>query len=96
MNERLLNTLRAPHVSEKSVRLQGENQYVFLVAPTANRADVKAAVEELFSVKVHSVNVLNRKGKARSFRNRIGVRGTQRKAYVRLADGYSIDVAAKP
>ena len=96
MNERLLSVLRAPHISEKSARLQEINQYVFVVAPTATKADVKAAVEGLFSVQVESVNVVNQKGKARAFRSRSGMRSSKRKAYVRLADGQTIDVTAKP
>ena len=59
MNERLLSVLRAPHVSEKSARLQEHNQYVFVVAPTATKADVKAAVEGLFNVEVQAVNLIN-------------------------------------
>jgi len=39
-NERTLNTLRAPHISEKSARLAEKNQYVFVVAPEATKADV--------------------------------------------------------
>lgn len=96
MNERLLSVLRAPHISEKSARLQEGNQYVFVVAPDATKADVKAAVEGLFSVDVKSVNLVNQKGKARAFRNRTGTRSNRRKAYVRLADGQAIDVTAKP
>ena len=44
-NERILNTLRAPHISEKAARLAESNQYVFVVAPTATKADVRVAVE---------------------------------------------------
>jgi large subunit ribosomal protein L23 len=95
MKERLMSILRAPHISEKSARLQETNQYVFEVAQGSNKADVKAAVEELFSVKVQSVNVVNTKGKSRSFRFRSGTRGSKRKAYVRLAEGHTIDVSAK-
>ena len=58
-NERLFTVLRAPHLSEKSVRLQEVNQYVFEVAPDADKALVKAAVEAMFNVKVHSVNLAN-------------------------------------
>jgi len=86
--------LRAPRVSEKTARLQESNQYVFKVATDATKADVKAAVEHLFSVKVEAVNVLNVKGKPRSFRNRTGRRNDWRKAYVRLAEGQTIDVTA--
>jgi len=94
-NERILDTLRAPHISEKSARLAEHNQYVFVVAPAATKADVRAAVEKLFDVKVENVNLVNGKGKAKSFRQRAGVRQGKRKAYVRLAAGHTIDVSAK-
>lgn len=94
-NEKIFSVLRAPRVSEKSSRLQEVNQYVFEVSKEATKADVKAAVEQLFDVKVEAVNVVNVKGKNKSFRNRVGSRGNWRKAYVRLAEGQSIDVTAK-
>ena len=94
-SEKILGVLRAPHVSEKTARLQETNQYVFEIAAGATKADVKAAVEQLFSVKVEQVNVLNVKGKTKAFRSRNGRRGDWRKAYVRLAEGQSIDVMAK-
>ena len=97
MNDaKLYNVIRAPRVSEKTARLQEiSNQYVFEVATTATKADIKVAVEKLFDVKVEAVNVVNVKGKNKSFRNRAGRRGDWRKAYVRLADGQAIDVSAK-
>lgn len=95
-NERLFNVLRAPHISEKSARLQEHNQYVFEVAPDANKQVVKAAVEAMFNVKVQSVNLVNVKGKVKSFRQRAGSRNGWRKAFVRLHEGQSIDVTAKP
>jgi large subunit ribosomal protein L23 len=96
MNEaKLYDVIRAPRVSEKTARLQEvSNQYVFEVAGTATKADIKVAVEKLFDVKVEAVNVVNVKGKGKAFRNRMGRRGDWRKAYVKLADGQSIDVMA--
>lgn len=94
-NERILSTLRAPHVSEKSARLQEHNQYVFSVAPDATKDDVKKAVEHLFEVKVTNVNIANIKGKQKMFRFRQGRRNSTRKAYVSLAEGQSIDVTAR-
>ena len=93
-NAKLLGVIRAPRVSEKTARIQEISQYVFEVAKTATKADVKSAVESLFNVKVESVNVLNVKGKTKSFKFRSGRRGDWRKAYVRLADGQTIDVTA--
>ena len=95
INESLFSVLRAPKVSEKTARLAESNQYVFEVAKTATKADVKAAIEHLFNVKVLAVNVANIKGKSKSFRFRAGRRSDKRKAYVRLADGQTIDVTAK-
>jgi len=94
-NERTMSVLRAPHISEKSARLQEHNQYVFVISKDASKADVKKAVEDLFNVKVESVNVVSMKGKTRSFRFRSGARASKRKAYVRLAEGHTIDVSAK-
>lgn len=96
VKEHLYDVLRAPHVSEKSARVQENNQYVFEVAPNADKGLIKQAVEALFSVTVESVNLVNVKGKAKSFRQRSGNRQGWRKAYVRLQDGQSIDVTAKP
>jgi large subunit ribosomal protein L23 len=93
-NEKLLDTLRSPHVSEKASRAQEQNQYVFEVASTATKQDVKAAVEHLFNVKVEGVQMVNIRGKRKTFRFRPGVRSDLRKAYVRLADGASIDLGA--
>jgi large subunit ribosomal protein L23 len=89
----LYEVIRAPRVSEKTARLQEvSNQYVFEIAKTATKADVKAAVETIFSVKVEAVNVVNVKGKSKAFRNRQGSRNDWRKAYVTLAEGQAIDV----
>ena len=71
------------------------DRYVFEVATTATKADVKAAIEQIFDVKVESVNVVNVKGKQKAFRSRMGRRSDWRKAYVKLADGQTIDVTAK-
>ena len=94
--ERLYNVLRAPCVSEKTARVQAQsNQYVFEVSTEATKSDVKLAVEAMFDVAVISVNICNLKGKAKSFRSRLGRRGNRRKAYVRLRDGQTISIASK-
>ena len=92
-NEKIFSVLRAPRVSEKTARLQEvSNQYVFEVATDATKADIKVAVEKIFDVKVAAVNVVNVKGKSKTFKFRQGRRGDWRKAYVTLAEGQSIDV----
>ena len=97
MNDaKLYSVIRAPRVSEKTARLQEvSNQYVFEVATNATKADIKVAVEKLFDVKVEAVNVVNVKGKNKAFKFRMGRRASWRKAYVKLAEGQSIDVMAK-
>jgi large subunit ribosomal protein L23 len=95
MNDaKLYSVIRAPRVSEKTVRGQERNEYAFEVATDATKADIKTAIEKLFEVKVKSVNVVNVKGKSKAFRYRNGRRGDSRKAYVTLAEGQSIDVTA--
>jgi large subunit ribosomal protein L23 len=90
--ERLLTVLIQPHVSEKSATAaEKANQYVFRVRDDASKAEVKQAVEFLFEVKVTGVNLLNRPGKTRRFRNVTGKRSGYKKAYVRLTSGQSID-----
>ena len=89
----MYEVIRAPRVSEKTARPQEvSNQYVFEVAKTATKADIKVAVEKIFDVQVKAVNVVNVKGKTKTFKFRQGRRGDWRKAYVTLAEGQSIDV----
>lgn len=93
MSANIYDVVRAPRISEKTARLQEvSNQYAFEVSRTATKADIKAVIEKLFDVTVEAVNVVSVKGKAKSFRQRQGSRGNSRKAYVKLADGQSIDV----
>ncbi|OZB54477.1 MAG: 50S ribosomal protein L23 [Halothiobacillus sp. 14-56-357] len=68
MREKLFDVLRSPLVTEKTARANQENQYAFRVATTATKAEIKAAVEQLFSVNVLAVQTLNVAGKARRFR----------------------------
>jgi len=90
--EGLMNVLLAPHVTEKSsLGLQERNQYAFRVRREATRTDVRRAVELMFEVKVENVQVLNQPGKKRRFGQRNGRTQDWKKAYVRLAEGQSID-----
>ena len=91
--ERLMNVLLAPHVSEKGARLQQDsNQVVFRVRPDANKDEIRRAVELMFEVKVAEVRVSNVKGKSKRLGQRIGQRSDWKKAYVRLAEGQSIEL----
>ena len=90
--ERLLQILVAPHVSEKATILaDSQNQHVFQVAQDATKLEVKHAVEQLFTVKVDSVRLLRMKGKSKRFQQVAGRRNHTKKAYVKLAEGQDID-----
>jgi len=92
--ERLLKILLSPLVSEKSVNAaDAGNQFAFKVAKDATKPEIKAAVEMLFEVNVERVQVLNVKGKAKRFGQRMGKRSDWKKAYVRLAEGQDINFA---
>ncbi|WP_203568613.1 50S ribosomal protein L23 [Aestuariimicrobium ganziense] len=88
--------LLAPVVSEKSYGLLDENTYTFVVAPDANKTEIKIAVEKVFDVKVTSVNTLNRKGKVRRTRFGLGKRADTKRAIVTVADGQRIDIFGGP
>jgi len=91
-NERMYQVVRFPHVSEKTARLQAEsNQYVFEVARDASKDEIRQAIEGLFKVEVEGVQVLNQKGKRKTFRFRPGVQKGWKKAYVRVAAGQTIE-----
>jgi large subunit ribosomal protein L23 len=83
-----------PVVSEKSMALLDENAYTFVVAPEANKIEIREAVEAIFNVKVAKVNTLNRNGKRR--RNRrsftFGKRPDTKRAIVTLAAGERIEL----
>lgn len=92
-SERLYEVLRAPIVTEKATMASEHNQVVFRVPLDATKFEIKAAVEDLFKVKVEAVNTLRVKGKTKRFRGRLGKRNDFKKAMVRLAEGQSIDVS---
>ncbi len=90
--ERMYQIIRLPHVSEKTARLQADsNQYVFEVRTDANKTEIKRAVEGLFEVDVEQVQVVNVKGKQKSFRMMPGRQKGWKKAYVRIKAGQTIE-----
>ena len=93
--ERLMQVLLAPHVSEKSTSVADNgNQIVFRVARNATKPEIRRAVETLFKVTVDNVTVVNVKGKNKRFGRLLGRRSDWKKAYVRLAPGSDIDFSA--
>jgi large subunit ribosomal protein L23 len=89
--ERLMTVLQGPHLSEKSHVAAESNQVVFKVRTDANKSEIKQAVELLFEVKVEGVTVANYQGKQKRHGQTSGRRASWKKAYVRLAEGSSID-----
>ncbi len=73
-----------PLVTEKSTELSQARTYAFEVSTWANKQDIKAAAEFLFSVKVEKVRTMNRAGKVRRFKNGLGRLPHWKKAYVTL------------
>jgi large subunit ribosomal protein L23 len=93
--ERLLQVLLAPQISEKATRVADKHdQVVFRVASDATKPEVKAAVEALFKVEVESVQVLNVKGKEKRRGRITGVRKGWKKAFVGLKPGQEINFVA--
>ena len=93
--ERLMQVLLAPQISEKATYIADKNeQVVFRVASDATKPEVKAAVELLFKVEVKAVQVSNVKGKEKRFGKMTGCRKGWKKAYVCLKPGQEINFAA--
>ena len=93
--ERLMNVLLAPQISEKATFVADKNeQVIFRVASDATKPEIKAAVELLFKVQVESVQVANMKGKQKRFGKVIGRRKDWKKAFVCLKPGQEINFAA--
>ncbi len=82
----------APVITEKAAFQTENNVYTFKVAPTANKIEIKKAVEEAFGVKVVSVNTLNTKSKAKRVGKYTGKTKIYKKAFVTLAEGEKIDL----
>jgi len=88
----LRDILRRPIVTEKSAILMDEdNTYVFEVSERANKLQIKGAIENYFGVKVVDVRTLVVRGKVKRFGRFYGKRSNWKKAYVKLADGDSLN-----
>ena len=86
------DSLLAPIITEKSTLLAEENKIVFEVPLSANKTDIKDAVQTLFKVDVTKVNTILIKGKTKRFRGKTGFRSDYKKAIVTLKDGQSVDI----
>ena len=96
MKTELYKIIKAPYLTEKVSSIMGEsNQYAFKVDINATKIQVKKAVEGYFSVDVEDVNIIKVKGKAKRSRYRIRKKSDWKKAYVKLAQGQSIEVTTE-
>ncbi|MGB9495015.1 MAG: 50S ribosomal protein L23 [Azonexus sp.] len=90
--ERLMQVLLAPQISEKATYVADKHeQVVFRVATDATKPEIKAAVELLFKVEVEGVQVANVKGKVKRFKGATGRRRGWKKAFVSLKPGQEIN-----
>ena len=89
--ERALNIIYRPLMTEKSTNLNQYNQYSFIVSKDSNVIEIKSAIEKIFKVKVTKVNTSILKGKIKSFKGSSGYRKDLKKAIVTLAEGNTID-----
>ena len=84
--------IRKPIITEKSTLLGEAGKYIFEVARNAEKNSVKKAIEEIFAVKVKSVNILNQNGKKKRFKGVIGYRSSFKKAIITLEKDSTIDL----
>ena len=89
--ERALNIIYRPLMTEKLTNLNQYNQYSFIVSKDSNVIEIKSAIERIFKVKVTKVNTSILKGKIKSFKGNSGYRKDLKKAIVTLAEGNTID-----
>lgn len=82
--------LLKPIVTEKTAQMMQDNKYTFKVALTANKIEIRQAVEEIFKVKVLDVNTMRVLGKMKRMGRHMGKRPDYKKAIVKLAPGQTI------
>ena len=92
VDNRHYDVVLAPHITEKTTLLSEHNAVVFKVANEATKAEIKAAVEALFSVTVTGVNTIVTKGKTKRWKGAPYKRSDSKKAIVTLAEGQQIDI----
>lgn len=85
--------IKKPHITEKATSLQKIGKYVFIVEPSANKNEIKKVVKQIFGVDVVKVNIINKMGKVKRFRNKIGHQVNLKKAFVSLKKGQTINLS---
>ena len=95
VSEKIYNVVFGPYVTEKAVLGGESNIHTFKVSIGATKREIKTAIEQLFEVKVDEVRTVRVKGKTKSFGKRQGRRKDWKKAYIRLAEGETLDIAVE-
>jgi large subunit ribosomal protein L23 len=90
-----MGILQRPHITEKAAVLAEENFYVFEIESTANKIEVKKAIEEYFKVDVENVNIVNLPKKKIQKGKIVGSKGGCKKAIVKVKKGQKIDIIEK-
>jgi large subunit ribosomal protein L23 len=86
------DVILSPVITEKATMASEHNKVMFKVRSDATKPQIKEAIEKLFDVKVKNVNTLIRRGKVKTFKNKIGQRSDVKRAIVTLEEGHRIDV----
>jgi large subunit ribosomal protein L23 len=84
------DVLLRPIITEKTAQMMQDNKYTFKVAMTANKIEIRQAVEEIFKVKVTAVNTMRVMGKLKRMGRHAGRRPDYKKAIVKLDKGQTI------
>ena len=84
--------LKSPHITEKAMSLGKENKYVFKVDSESNKNEIRKEVQELYGVKVESVNIINIPRKKRRLGASEGFKTGFKKAIVKVAEGEKIEI----
>jgi len=88
--EELLNSIKYPSITEKSMNLYGDRQYTFIVERALTKTEIKYVIEKIFQVNVTSVNTCNLPVKTRRVGKFVGKRAVYKKAYISLTKGDTI------
>lgn len=88
----ITDVLKKPVLTEKSLALMDENKYTFDVDVHSNKIEIKNAVEKMFNVKVESVHTMHVRPKTKRVGRYVGKTNRRKKAIVKLAEGYKIDL----
>jgi large subunit ribosomal protein L23 len=95
-NAATFDVLQRPIISEKAAKLAEANGLAFEVSPSATKKDIANAISAIYNVSPLKINIVNAKGKVKSFRNKSkGTQRTIKKAYITLPKGQTIDILAE-